>query len=179
MPFCQRCGAELDSGGEAAFCGRCGAPVQPAAGPGTLAYQGVGIRFVAQLIDGIPIVIFYLFAGRLVAGLTGGVTESGFELQGGPALLVIGLTTAFWILYMAVLEAAWNGQSLGKKLVGIRVVREDGRAIDWPAALVRNVLRIVDAFACYLVAAVLVWRSPRRQRLGDRIAHTVVIKPAR
>ncbi len=106
-----------------------------------MAYQSVGIRFVAQFIDAVPIGVFYLVVGRLVAGVAGGVTESGFELRGGAAVLVIGLTAAFWILYMAVLEAQWNGQSLGKKL-----------------------------------AAILVWTSPRRQRLGDRVARTVVTR---
>jgi uncharacterized RDD family membrane protein YckC len=177
MAFCHHCGAALASGDEL-FCARCGTPVRPATGGGALAYQGVGIRFVAQLIDAVPSLVFYLAAGRLVAGVVGGVTESGFELKGGPAFLVIGLTTAFWILYMSILEGGWNGQSLGKKVAGIRVVREDGSAIDWPAALLRNVLRLADAFACYLVAAVLVWRSPRKQRLGDRIAGTVVIRTA-
>jgi uncharacterized RDD family membrane protein YckC len=177
MAFCHQCGAALDAGDEL-FCRRCGSPVRPSSGAGTLAYQGVGIRFVAQLIDAAPLLAFYLAVGRVVAGIVGGVTEAGFELKGSPAFLVIGLTTAFWIFYMAALEAGWNGQSLGKKLVGIRVVREDGSPIGWSAALLRNVLRLVDGFACYLVAAVLVWRSPRRQRLGDRVAGTVVIRTA-
>ena len=96
MAFCHHCGAALASGDEL-FCARCGTPVRPAMGGGALAYQGVGIRFVAQLIDAVPSLVFYLAAGRLVAGVVGGVTESGFELKGGPAFLVIGLTTAFWI----------------------------------------------------------------------------------
>jgi uncharacterized RDD family membrane protein YckC len=175
MAFCHHCGAALDAGGEL-FCTRCGAPVRAPNGAGTLEYQGVGIRFVAQLIDVAPVLAFYLVAGRVVAGVAGGVTEAGFELKGSPAFFVIGLTTAFWILYMAALEAGWNGQSLGKKLAGIRVVREDGSPIDWSAALLRNVLRLVDGFACYLVAAALVWASPRKQRLGDRVAGTVVIR---
>jgi uncharacterized RDD family membrane protein YckC len=44
------------------------------------------------------------------------------------------------------------------------------------AALIRNILRIVDGLFVYLVGAILVWKSDKRQRLGDRVAHTVVVR---
>jgi uncharacterized RDD family membrane protein YckC len=141
-----------------------------------MVYKGVGVRLVAQLIDWIPILIFYFIVGRTVAGFVGGVTEEGFALKGTPALLVIFLTILFGLAYFTLLEAIWNGQTPGKKLTKIRVVREDGRPITFQESLIRNILRLVDGQVCYLVGAILVWRSPRKQRLGDRIAHTVVIK---
>ncbi|MEJ2523840.1 MAG: RDD family protein [Gammaproteobacteria bacterium] len=139
-------------------------------------YKGVGIRFVAQIVDGIIFFVFFFIVGSIIAGSAGGATENGFELHGGPAFLLMFLETAFIVGYFTLLEAKWNGQSLGKKVVGIQVVREDGLPIDLNAALIRNILRIVDGFAFYLVAAIFVWTSDRKQRLGDRIAHTVVVK---
>jgi len=190
MPYCNQCGAGLEQGDR--FCPACGAPARrpqvppsPPPPPGQdpaasgLEVQGVGIRFAAILIDSALVLAFYLIIGRLVAGYTGDLTPDGFELRGGPALAVMGLTLVFWITYFTLLEAYWQGQSLGKKLLGLRVTRLDGGPIDLHAALVRNLLRLVDGQFGYLVGAILIWRSPLKQRLGDRLAHTVVMKKAR
>ena len=191
MPFCHSCGSSLEAGDR--FCPQCGTAIRgttpsvPSAVPptkkdipkGEIKYRGVGIRFVAQIFDGIIIFIFYFVVGYIMASIFGGLKEGGFDLHGGPAILVIMLTLIFGIAYFTVFEALWRGQSLGKKLAGIQVVREDGGPINFNAALVRNILRIVDGFFCYLIAAVLVWNSPLKQRLGDRIAHTVVVKMTR
>jgi uncharacterized RDD family membrane protein YckC len=75
-----------------------------------------------------------------------------------------------------IVAEARFGATLGKLAVGLRVTLEDGSRLDWRASLIRNLLRIVDGFAFYLVGAVLVWTSPRRQRLGDRVAATLVVQ---
>ncbi len=187
MAFCHRCGARLEKGDR--FCGECGAPVRgtgsvaggrataarPASAAGT-APVGVGPRFVAQLIDWVPTFVFYFITGYLVAAATGGRSAGGFELEGWPAFLVIVLTLAFSIAYFTLLEARWNGQTLGKRLLRLRVVRADGAPLDLNTVLIRNVLRLVDGFAVYLVGAVFIWTSPRAQRLGDRMAGTVVVR---
>lgn len=131
-----------------------------------LAYRGVGIRFVATVID---TVVLFLIA-YVIAIPAGATTDTGFSLQGGPAFLwfLVGLA------YFVVLEAQY-GQTLGKRLVGIRVATEDGGPIDYRASLVRNLLRIVDGLFFYLVGAVLIFVSDREQRLGDRIGDTVVV----
>jgi len=191
MPFCHSCGSSLEAGDR--FCPQCGTAIrgtgtsvssavpltEKAIPGGEMKYRGVGIRFVAQILDGIIILIFYFVVGYIIASIFGGLKEGGFELHDGPAFLVIMLTLGFGITYFTILESLWRGQSLGKKLAGIQVVREDGKPIDLTAAVVRNILRLVDGFACYLVAAILVWNSPLKQRLGDRIAHTVVVKMTR
>ena len=70
-----------------------------------------------------------------------------------------------------------NGQTIGKMITKIRVVREeDGGKINIEQALIRNILRIIDGLINYLVGAVLIWRSEKKQRLGDSIAKTMVIK---
>lgn len=138
--------------------------------------MGLGLRFVAQIIDAIVVIFLFWMIGANIAGMAGGTTDSGFELEGGPALIVILLSTIAAILYFALLEAFWNGQTLGKKLVRIKVTSEDGTPCSFNQALVRNVLRLVDAFAFYLVGAILVLASAKKQRLGDRVAHTIVVK---
>jgi uncharacterized RDD family membrane protein YckC len=77
--------------------------------------------------------------------------------------------------YYVLCEAA-TGATLGKRMVGIRVVSEDGKGLTFGAAVVRNVLRLVDGFFFYLVGAIFALTSSRGQRLGDRAAHTVVVR---
>ena len=134
-----------------------------------MSYAGVGMRAVATIID--LVVLFVI--GYLIALVTGQTTSGGFNLQGVPALLWFVLSTAYYV----VLEAQLGG-TVGKLLLGLKVVTTEGSPIDYRAALIRTVLRIVDGFFLYLVAAIPVWQSPRRQRLGDRVAGTVVVPRA-
>jgi uncharacterized RDD family membrane protein YckC len=112
----------------------------------------------------------YFILAWIIAAATGGTTAGGFELTGTPAFISFILFLAYYV----GLEAS-RGATLGKMLMGLRVVKEDGSAVDVQAALIRNILRIVDGFFFYLVGAILVWKSDRKQRLGDRVAHTVVV----
>ena len=62
-------------------------------------------------------------------------------------------------------------------IVKLRVVREaDGSPIGYGAAAVRTVLRIIDGIFIYLIGAILIWTSDKKQRLGDRVAHTIVVR---
>ena len=130
-------------------------------------YVGVGRRAVAVILDGL---IWFIGFGYVIALFTGNTTGIGFELTGGPAILLFLLGFA----YHVVLEAT-VGATPGKLLLGVRVTMVDDTPIGWKASFIRNLLRIVDGIAFYLVAAILVWTSPYRQRLGDRLSNTVVV----
>ena len=131
-------------------------------------YAKVGIRAVAAMIDG---AMFFVFA-YVIALLTGGITDEGFSLTGAPAAFAFLLYFAYFVL----MEAKMGG-TLGKLLLGLRVVQvESGQPISFQASLIRNVLRFVDGLFCYLVGAILIWKSAKAQRLGDRVASTTVIK---
>jgi uncharacterized RDD family membrane protein YckC len=69
-----------------------------------------------------------------------------------------------------------TGMTLGKRMVGIRVVDEEGDFAGFGASIVRNLLRVVDGLFFYLVGAIFALTSPRGQRLGDRPAHTLVAR---
>ena len=69
--------------------------------------------------------------------------------------------------------------SLGKMALGLRVIRTDGAPISWTESIIRNLLRIIDGLFVYLVGAILIWTSPLKQRLGDRVAKTVVVRRPR
>jgi len=195
MPFCNQCGTELQESDH--FCGKCGfaqksdiqreSPASSVTSPAKqevtqntthqeTEYKGVGIRFVAQVVDCLICLIMFGIIGSVIAGMVGGTTADGFELEGGSAAMVQFLTLVFSILYFSILETYWNGQTLGKKITGIQVICEDGSTPTFSTSSIRNIMRIIDGFAFYLVAAVSVWASSTNQRLGDRIAHTYVVK---
>ena len=126
-------------------------------------YVGVGPRFLAILIDSIIIGVVGAILGvifRNSPGLSGGVT----------GLLALA--------YFIVLEAT-QGATLGKMALGLRVTRTDGAPISWTESIIRNLLRIIDGLFVYLIGAILIWTSPLKQRLGDRVAKTVVVRRPR
>jgi len=144
----------------------------------TLEYVGVGRRLLAVLIDGLLLLLF----GWIIATV---FPSSGVMSVGGDAWdkfkhigTGTGLQIALPFAYYIVMEAL-QGATVGKMALGIRVVTLDGSPISWGASIVRNLLRIVDHLPTampYLLGALLVRTSPTRQRLGDRVAHTVVVR---
>lgn len=135
--------------------------------PRQMEYQGIGIRLVSLVIDSI---IFGLIFGALenISG-AGGMQRDMFPWYWGVLYFVI------YIAYFTLLEGS-KGQTVGKMITKIKVVREDGSPIDMSQAFTRNILRIIDGLFAYLIGAILIWRSDKQQRLGDSMARTVVVK---
>lgn len=137
------------------------------ANPVPLEYQGVGIRFVSILIDSIIL--------GIINGIVG-VALGVFSRRPGEVPVDWWLISfIIFIAYYTYLEGS-KGQTIGKMITKIKVVQEDGRPIDMSQAFIRNILRIIDGLIAYLIGAILIWRSDKKQRLGDRIAKTVVVR---
>jgi uncharacterized RDD family membrane protein YckC len=143
---------------------------------GDVEHAGLGLRFAAVLLDAI---IVFLPLGLVVGLLSGGGYADSGDGYANAGINIGG--NAFWALvalgigYYVVCESA-SGATLGKRIVGIRVVGEGGEHVTFGAAVVRNLLRLVDGLFFYLVGALFALTSPRDQRLGDRAAHTVVVR---
>jgi len=184
---CPNCGAPVKE--DALFCASCGyrlvaepaapaqAPARPTPRPpvttrekGPIDYEGVGRRAVAATIDGIVFSIVYFVVSFVIFLLAGRTKAPGFEV----IYVAIGLSSLLAFGYFVVLEAT-TGATLGKMALGMRVVKEDGSPCDWKASLIRNLLRVIDGLFGYLLGAILIWTSDKTQRLGDRVAKTVVI----
>ena len=132
----------------------------------TMQYQGIWIRFISFLID------------TIVLGVLIGVIGSilGFSVVSRTAGWGFGLLSfIIFLAYFTYLEGS-KGQTIGKMVTKIKVVGEDGEMINMNQAFTRNILRVIDGLLAYLIGAILIWRSDKKQRLGDRIAKTVVIK---
>lgn len=132
-------------------------------------YKGIGIRFVAQLVDWIILSIIYVIIGF---GMFGTLT---WQVTGPAAGSIVGVNLVIWFLYFVVLEGS-AGATLGKRVAGIRVVKEDGAKCGFGAAIIRNILRIIDGLPfIYIIGMILISRSDKKQRLGDSVAKTVVV----
>jgi uncharacterized RDD family membrane protein YckC len=132
----------------------------------TMQYQGIWIRFISFLID------------TIVLGVLIGVIGSilGFSVVSRTAGWGFGLLSfIIFLAYFTYLEGS-KGQTIGKMVTKIKVVGEDSEMINMNQAFTRNILRVIDGLLAYLIGAILIWRSEKKQRLGDRIAKTVVIK---
>ncbi len=144
-------------------------------------YQGVAIRFVALLIDVVILaiitaVIMLPFQVPVITVTDVTNVQQTVTTLPNPFAWVGALISMLVIFgYFVLLEGSY-GQTVGKMAVKIKVTREDGSRIDYTDAVVRNVLRIIDGLVAYLIGAILVWSSDEKQRLGDRAAHTVVVK---
>ena len=100
---------------------------------------------------------------------------------GGPALGFGILGGFLGVLYITFRDGLFGGQSVGKKILGIRVVHMDGRPISYIDSSFRNVLFIIYLLipAAIVIEAVAAFTHPERRRLGDRIAKTCVVQKER
>ena len=193
MKMCPKCGNEFPD--DWTFCGQCatalvpkGAGVAPpqakAPPPGNStapqAPQGptlgsLGARVVAHLIDLVFLALAFWMTGTAYGAWFGGLTESGFNLNGLPALVIISLTLVFFLIYLIVFEGL-VGATPGKLILGLRVKTVGGQACSMAQAVVRNLLRIADGMIFYLVGLITALVTKKRQRVGDLAASTVVAR---
>jgi uncharacterized RDD family membrane protein YckC len=139
---------------------------------------GIGNRVLAAFID-------LLIIATIVLGLSFIVLRAVVPALRVPpsvalsvaALIIVGLYLLLPFAYWVVLETFWNGQTLGKRMVGIRVLRDDGAPVGFFAIATRALLRILDLVPVLLpVDIVLMVATRKGQRLGDLVAGTVVVK---
>ncbi len=145
----------------------------------TLPLAGVGSRLLAALLDALVVgagvvasLIVGAFFGLFLAAQDSGENAGEVLLALYAVLLVAGVFG-----YFAGLELLWNGQTVGKRALGIRVLRDDGSPVDTAAVLARTVVRLVDFLPVgYLVGLVSMVADGRGRRLGDIVGGTIVVR---
>lgn len=163
--------------------------------PGGDPPAGLGIRYLAWFLDNIVVMVL-LIATFFLAVWCGVVTETAvretaWALQGGEAVTpdkqdeqglqalqyLMGLTTLIWsmgsVVYYGCSEFWLHGQTCGKWLLGLRVVRVDGVALGAAEIFVRNLFRLIDQFPPVWIVPLF---SKRSQRFGDMVAGTMVVR---
>lgn len=136
----------------------------------------IGSRFLAVLID--MLIQFVLGIVFLVLCMMLLSFSTAFQIQR------FTWTAAFWILgsflilwgYYTGFEAFWKGQTPGKRVAGIRVIKESGRPINAFEAIARNLVRFVDYLpGFYGIGVLTMLLNQKRRRLGDMVAGTLVV----
>ncbi|HET9532834.1 MAG TPA: RDD family protein [Blastocatellia bacterium] len=137
----------------------------------------VGNRFLAAAIDHL------IQIAVLVVILLTALSLSSWRLFDNMGTWTAALTLlagfAIYWGYFVLFETLWSGQTPGKRIMRLRVVREDGRPIRFFEAFVRNLLRLAldfQPFPSYAIGVVSIIFSERSKRLGDFVAGTVVVK---
>jgi len=140
---------------------------------------GIGSRFLALALD-----TLIQFAVGLVVGIAGAFgLGAAAALAPRLALWTGAILIFFYFLlyfgYYALFEIIWNGQTPGKRVIGIRVVKDSGRPLTPAESIGRNLMRIVDwlpfLYAVGIVSAVL---TKENKRLGDLVAGSLVVREA-
>jgi uncharacterized membrane protein SpoIIM required for sporulation/uncharacterized RDD family membrane protein YckC len=142
---------------------------------------GVGSRVAAATMD-----LLLIFLGFLLLAVGFAVVDSGASDSTGSATAtawitaILYLITSFAILlYFTLFEALAGGRTPGKRALGIRVVMDTGRPLSSGAAVIRNLLRLVDMFfplAPFLPGLLIIFLSKSGKRLGDLAAGTLVVR---
>ncbi len=139
----------------------------------TYELAGLGTRIAALAIDG-GIMVLVSF-GVVIATAIASAAFGGWG-----AMMQFTLLFLVWQGYFLWFEAAGNGQTPGKRLMGIRVIDARGLRITFAQSAVRNLFRLVDALPFfYVVGGVSVLADADGRRLGDFAAGTLVVKAGR
>jgi len=140
---------------------------------------GIGSRFLATLLDSILVgflqLVLILVLVLILKAYDGSIFTDRLSAW---VIAIFGLVTAvFYWGYYVFFEMLWNGQSPGKRWVGLRVIRSDGTPITLSESLIRNLARLVDFLpAAYGIGIITMFIDKQSRRLGDLAAGTLVVQ---
>jgi len=151
--FCRYCGHEIPVA--ATVCSNCGrATSDETTATATLQYADFWSRFAAALIDAVVLII------------PSAVLGVGTRYLGGVVVT---------FLYHWLVVAYWNGQTLGKRALNIRITRPDGSPVDSGVAAARSGMRIVSGIPLLLGFLWAAW-DPEKRTWHDMVADTRVFR---
>lgn len=140
---------------------------------------GIGSRFLAAFIDTLLIMLLLTIVNMTMLFLT----RSLFGDSAAQNLVSIWIAALFGLIsffffwgYYILFEMMWNGQSPGKRWLGLRVLKTDGTPITLVESIIRNLVRLVDFLPAYYgLGVVTMFVNDRARRLGDLAAGTLVV----
>lgn len=140
---------------------------------------GLGSRFLAVVVDLMAqLAILLILAAVALAALPAFVRilPSKYATALVVAIVAVGLFL-IGIGWFIIFETWWSGRTPGKRALGIRVVRDGGFPLDFGAAVIRNLVRLVElGLGFYAISAVSALVSKENKRLGDFAAGTIVVR---
>ena len=137
----------------------------------SLVVADLGSRFVGLFVDLMLLSLVVLAIGIIASC-------GGFSLGGEGGGFVMAVVSAFlfllFFLYFILFEMLWDGQTPGKRMAGIRTIQDSGRGLQWPAAILRNIVRVVELALPILM--IVPFFTEGRRRVGDMLAGTYVVR---
>lgn len=141
-------------------------------------YAGLGSRAVAFMIDQfimgvfsfvLFMSLFFIFESQLIQI---NMDQLFLWIIAGAILFAFIFEWSYYILQ----EFFWNGKTIGKKIVGIRVIQDNGHRITFLSSIIRNLMRLIDNLPSgYLAGMILIFFHAEKKRLGDLTAGTIVV----
>jgi uncharacterized RDD family membrane protein YckC len=140
-------------------------------------YAGLMHRSLAITIDHIILGIIAIIISMPIGLSTLFSTDkiSPFMMLANMFSWIGAIVVVISILYFLYFEST-TGQTLGKRIIGIKVTKEDGKKLTFGDALIRTVFRIIDGMGAYILGLIVVLVSKKKQRIGDMAAKTIVVK---
>jgi uncharacterized RDD family membrane protein YckC len=142
---------------------------------------GIGSRFIAVLLDHLIVLAALILEVLILVWIGASAPRSAATAvtdtaaKWAAAILIFLNACIIWG-YFALFEAFWRGQTPGKRVMKLRVIKDSGRQITLFEALTRNLIRFIDYLpGLYLVGVITMLCNKRHQRLGDLAAGTIVI----
>lgn len=138
---------------------------------------GIGSRFLAAVVDSFLIAILLIVTNLTLILLVGLFASETITSGASWVAALLGLVSfAFLWGYYIFFEMLWNGQSPGKRWLGLRVLCTDGTPIGLSEAIIRNLIRIVDFLPAYYgIGVITMFLNEQARRLGDLAAGTLVV----
>jgi uncharacterized RDD family membrane protein YckC len=139
-----------------------------------LSLAGLGSRTMAYIVD-----LMLRISIGLVFFISAALLDIQLSFASFSEWVIIASVILIFLLqwaYFVIFELSMNGQTPGKRLMKIRVVRDGGYPLTFFASAIRNLLRVVDFLpGLYGIGVLLIFVSKEKKRLGDYVAGTIVI----
>jgi uncharacterized RDD family membrane protein YckC len=124
-------------------------------------------RILAFIIDYLIFFLIFLFFGIFFGEKLD--NEFGYQIKGLPAFVLILIGLFLWPF-----SEAYSGQTIGKKIVGLKVVNESFKDISTSQAFIRFFIGFID-FCCFFIGLIVASSNNKKQRIGDIVAKTIVV----
>jgi uncharacterized RDD family membrane protein YckC len=144
---------------------------------------GLGSRFLAVAVDFVIQSIVALLFVLIAVWATPGAQALAKFLHADQAafsavVFAISILALFlwYVGYFVAFETLWNGQTPGKRVIGIRVVRDGGYPVTFMESTIRNLIRVLESLFVYVPSIISALLSSENKRLGDLAAGTIVVR---
>jgi uncharacterized RDD family membrane protein YckC len=139
-------------------------------------FLAVALDFIIQSLGALAILLLALWAAPGAQSLAASLHIKSATFQAVVISIAVIMLFLLYSGYFIAFETLWNGQTPGKRLIGIRVVRDGGYPVAFMDSAIRNLIRVIESVFAYIPSIVSCLASSQNKRLGDLAAGTIVVR---